>query len=63
MPNTNNPLPIRCPKCHHGGGKLVAESLSVLTVTCASCHHTWATDLSVLSPEIQQKIHVAVRNI
>ncbi len=26
MPNTNSPLRIECPKCHHDRGKLVAES-------------------------------------
>ena len=63
MPNTNSPLRIECPKCHYNRGKLVAESRTVLTVTCASCRHTWATDLSVLSPEIQQRVHAVLRDI
>jgi hypothetical protein len=63
MPNTGNPLPILCPKCHHDRSKLVAESITVITVTCASCHHTWATDVSFLTPEIREKVHVALRDI
>ena len=57
MPNTNRPLPIRCPKCDHNGSKLVVKGLTVMTVTCASCHHTWATNVDDLSSEIQERVH------
>ena len=62
MPNTDRNLPIRCPKCHHNGCTLVVKSISVMTVTCAGCHHTWATDLDSLPSEIQLKIHDALRD-
>jgi len=56
MPNTNRPLPIQCPKCEHVGGLLVVKSFTVMTATCASCRHTWATDLLTLPPEIQIRV-------
>jgi hypothetical protein len=56
MPNTNQPLPIQCPKCHHHSSKLVVKSISVMTMTCASCDHTWATRLDWLPPDIQEKV-------
>ena len=56
MPNTNQPLPIECPKCRHIGGLLVVKSRTVMTVRCVSCRHTWATDLPSLPPDIQEKI-------
>ena len=57
MPNTNRPLPIRCPKCGHKGSKLVVKSITVMTVTCANCGHTWATELDALAVDIQLKVH------
>jgi transcription elongation factor Elf1 len=59
MPNTNAPLPIQCPECQHRGSTLVVKSLTVLTVTCASCRHTWATALEWLPEEIQEKVRIA----
>lgn len=59
MPNTNRPLPIRCPKCPHLGCTLVVRSLSVITVKCASCSHEWATTLQGLPAEIQEKVRDA----
>jgi transcription elongation factor Elf1 len=56
MPNTNQPLPIRCPNCEHEGCTLVVKSLTVMTVTCANCRHFWATDLESLPPEIHERI-------
>jgi hypothetical protein len=56
VPNTNDPLPIQCPKCDHNGSKLVVKSLTVMTLTCASCAHTWATRLDWLPADIQEKV-------
>ena len=56
MPNTNQPLPIECPKCQHRGGMLVVKSRTVMTVTCAHCRHTWATDMRSLPPDVQEKV-------
>jgi transcription elongation factor Elf1 len=63
VPNTNNPLPIKCPRCDHNGGRLVVKSITVMTVKCASCAHFWATDLRSLSPEIQEKVHAMLREL
>ena len=60
MPNTNHPLPIECPKCHHVGCALVVKSLTVITLTCANCRHFWATDFDWLPPDIQQKTLAAL---
>jgi hypothetical protein len=57
MPNTNNPLPIQCPKCQHDGSRLVVKSISVMTLTCAGCAHTWATRIDWLPADIQEKVH------
>jgi uncharacterized Zn finger protein len=62
MPNTNRPLPIPCPKCHHNGCTLVVKSLTVMTVMCANCGHVWATDMDSLPPEIQERIPAALRD-
>jgi len=56
MPNTDRPLPIECPKCQHVGSKLRVKSLTVMTITCASCGHTWAADLPSLPPDIQDAV-------
>ena len=62
VPNTNRPLPIPCPKCHHDGSRLVVRSLTVMSLTCANCGHFWATDLESLPPEIQKKVPDALRD-
>ena len=62
MPNTNRPLPIPCPKCHHDGSTLVAMSQTIITVTCASCRHSWATELDTLPLDIQVNVQVAVED-
>ena len=56
MPNTGCPLPITCPKCQYSGCTLVVKSLTVMTVQCAECQHTWATRLDWLPLEIQDKV-------
>jgi uncharacterized Zn finger protein len=56
MPNTNRPLLIECPSCHHRGCTLVVKSLTVMTVRCAECQHMWATRLDWLPLEIQDKV-------
>jgi len=62
MPNTNRPLPIQCPKCQHVGALLVAKSLTVMTATCATCHHFWATEFEWLPPDLQRKVTDTLRN-
>jgi hypothetical protein len=62
MPSTNT-LPMQCPKCDHNGGSLVVLSITVVTVKCVSCHHTWATNLESLPPDTQEKVHAALRDI
>ena len=62
VPNTNRPLPIRCPKCRHSWSKLVVKSLTVMTVTCTACKHTWETELKGLPLEIQERVHAVVRD-
>ena len=63
MPNSNRPLPIPCPKCQHVGSMLIVKSLTVMMLTCANCSHTWATELTSLPPEIQEKIPDALRDL
>ena len=46
------PLPIPCPKCQHVGSMLLIKSITVMTLKCDSCRHTWATDLASLPPDI-----------
>jgi hypothetical protein len=38
---------------------LMVKSLTVITVVCASCRHTWAAALEWLPPDIQEKVRVA----
>ena len=63
VPNTNRPLPITCPKCQHVGSILRVRSTTVMMLTCASCGHTWATEMASLPPEIQAKIPDALRDL
>ena len=63
MPNTNRPLPIPCPKCQHLGSKLVVKSLTVMTLTCGSCGHFWATEFDWLPIEIQEQVTKTLRHI
>ena len=53
MPNTDRHLPIHCPKCPHIGCTLIVKGITIITVTCASCAHTWATRLDFLPDDIQ----------
>lgn len=53
MPNINRHLPLQCPKCQHVGCTLLAKGITIITVTCASCAHTWATRLDFLPDDIQ----------
>jgi transcription elongation factor Elf1 len=52
MPNTDRHLPINCPKCRQVGCTLVVKGITIITVTCASCAHTWATRLDFLPDDI-----------
>jgi hypothetical protein len=61
MPNTGRPLPIQCPKCGHEGSGLVVGSRTIMMMTCASCRHTWATELHALPADIQLKVVEVVR--
>ena len=63
VPNTNEPLPIRCPKCHYDGCLLVVKSLTVMTVTCVSCRHTWATDMQSLPAAVQERVPDAIDHL
>ena len=62
MPDTNNPLPIVCPKCRYNGSMVMVQSRTVIMVKCADCHHTWATDLGGLPGEIQEKVRSLLQN-
>ena len=53
MPNTDRHLPIHCPKCRHVGCTLLVKGITIITVTCVSCAHTWATKLDFLPDDIQ----------
>jgi hypothetical protein len=57
MANTmTRPLPIPCPKCEHTGCALVVKSITIITVTCISCTHTWATRLEWLPDDLQPTV-------
>ena len=62
MPNTNRPLPISCPKCRYEGSTLVVKSISVMTLTCVSCFHTWAAELAALPGDIQIRVERILRD-
>jgi transcription elongation factor Elf1 len=61
--NTDFPLPIQCPKCQHVGSMLLIKSITVMTLKCDSCGHTWATDLASLPPDIRDKVPDALREL
>ena len=63
MPNSDQPLPIPCPKCQHEGSMLRVRSITVMMLMCASCGHTWATEYKALPPDIQQKIPDELRDL
>ena len=63
MPNTNQPLPIECPKCHYDGCLLVVKSLTIMTCTCVQCRHTWATEMASLPEEVQKRIPEAIDHL
>jgi hypothetical protein len=56
MPNTNNPLPIQCPKCQRDGCVLAVKSLTIMSCTCANCGHFWATQIDWLPADIQERV-------
>jgi len=44
-------LPVSCPHCQNDLARLTVRSLTILTVTCANCGHTWAVELATM-PEL-----------
>jgi uncharacterized Zn finger protein len=60
MPNTGRPLPIQCPKCQHDGPRVVIKSYTVMTLTCASCGHFWATAISAPSRDAKKAAELNV---
>jgi hypothetical protein len=61
VPNTNNPLPIECPKCHHTGSMLIVQSFTVVMVKCDGCRHTWVAAVDSLPAEIQERVHAVLQ--
>ena len=53
---------IQCPKCQDVSGILVVHSLTVMTIKCANCAHTWAAELPNLPVEIQEKVHAVLKD-
>jgi hypothetical protein len=41
---------------------LIVKSITVMTVRCAACGHTWATDLDALPSDMQEKVRAAVQD-
>ena len=58
--NTDGPIPVSCPKCHYEGCKLVVSSATVVTCTCVNCRHVWATEMTSLPEETQQRVREVV---
>jgi hypothetical protein len=42
---------------------LRVRSISIMMLTCASCGHTWATEMAALPPDIQEKIPDVLRDL
>jgi len=63
VPNTNEPLSFRCPKCQHDGCLLVVKSLTIMTWTCERCRHTWATSMESLPQDVQARIPDALESV
>jgi hypothetical protein len=63
MPNTGRPLPVPCPKCQHTGCRLVVRGVTVMTMTCAQCNHTWATLIEPLPPDIQARVRATLTGL
>ena len=62
VPNTDRPLPIPCPNASHPGCTLVVKSISVMTVECPNCRHSWAIELDALPEDIQQIVRAVLRD-
>ena len=60
MSQNTRSLPIECPKCHHEDCVIVVKSITVVTCTCGTCSHTWATDIASLRDDIQKRIDEAL---
>jgi hypothetical protein len=52
-------LPLHCPNCHHDGAWLHIRSVSVLTVKCSECNHTWSMDIDTVSSDIRGQVTAA----
>lgn len=54
MPDTKAPLPVRCPQCLNEQSTLTIFTRTVLTVTCAGCHHSWSIDVGGLPSAVRE---------
>jgi hypothetical protein len=49
---------INCPHCLCAIASVAASSRTILTVTCANCAYTWATELSTMS--VSERVAVQI---
>ena len=51
-----NDLAIRCPHCGHDLARLLVNSYSVVTLTCATCSHRWSVEISSLPDSLREQL-------
>lgn len=53
MANDDVRVAVCCPKCGHDGARPFIASVTVLTVKCAACDHSWSMETNSLAPDIR----------
>ena len=51
----DSPLPFLCPKCGCGYVTPFVISITVASIRCVRCRHTWATALAALPDDVRTR--------
>ena len=54
------PIPVACPRCHHGIATLTLSSASVVSVACAKCRHEWSIDIAEMPAPVRKAVQIAM---
>jgi transcription elongation factor Elf1 len=56
-PENDDPvLSLTCPECEHAHARVFVRSLTILTVKCGHCHHSWSTLIAMLPEPVLKQL-------
>jgi hypothetical protein len=56
-PENDDPvLSLTCPECEHANARVFVRSLTILTVKCGQCQHSWSTLIAMLPEPVLKQL-------